>query len=124
MENINLIDFYNRFSTEQICVDYLEKIRWGETRSCPHCGSEKTYKFSSGKLFKCGSCGKQFTVRVGTVFGDSKIPLQKWFLIIYLATSLKRGISSIQVHKYAGVTQKTAWFMLQRIRGNEWLSKV
>lgn len=116
MDNINLIDFYNRFSNEQACLDYLEKIRWGDIRLCPHCSSEKTYKFSSGKLFKCGTCRKQFTVRIGTIFGDSKIPLQKWFLIIYLATSLKKGISSIQVHKYAGVTQKTAWFMLQRIR--------
>lgn len=97
-------------------MDYLEKIRWGDTAKCPHCDSEKTYKFSSGKLFKCGSCRKQFTVKIGTIFGDSKISLQKWFLVIYFATSLKKGISSIQVHKYVGVTQKTAWFMLQRIR--------
>lgn len=115
-DKTNLFDFYQKFANEQSCLDYLEKIRWGDKSMCPHCGSEKTYKFSSGKLFKCGTCRKQFTVRIGTIFGDSKIPLQKWFMVVYLATSLKKGISSVQIHKYIGVTQKTAWFMLQRIR--------
>jgi transposase-like protein len=112
----SLIDFYNRFDSEQVCRDYLEKSRWDDSISCPHCGSYKTYKFTNGRLFKCGDCRKQFTVRVGTIFEDSKIPLQKWFLAIYLATSLKKGISSVQLSKYLGITQKTAWFMLQRIR--------
>ncbi|OGK19155.1 hypothetical protein A3B50_02860 [Candidatus Roizmanbacteria bacterium RIFCSPLOWO2_01_FULL_40_42] len=115
-DNTNLFDFYTRFSNEQACINYLEKVRWGDTRTCPHCNSTKTYRYADGRLFKCGECRKQFTVRLGTIFGESKVPLQKWFLVIYLATSLKKGISSIQVHKYAGVTQKTAWFMLQRIR--------
>ncbi|MEI7689687.1 MAG: IS1595 family transposase [Candidatus Saccharibacteria bacterium] len=112
----SLIDFYNRFNSEQVCRDYLEKSRWGEKVVCPHCGSYKTYKFTDGRLFKCGDCRKQFTVRVGTIFEDSKIPLQKWFLAVYLGTSLKKGISSVQLSKYLGITQKTAWFMLQRIR--------
>lgn len=118
----SIIDFYNKFSDEQACRDYLEKARWDDKIFCPHCGSYKTYKFTNGrnagKLYKCGEkeCRKQFTVRVGTIFEDSKISLQKWFLAIYLATSLKKGISSVQLAKYLGITQKSAWFMLQRIR--------
>ncbi len=113
---MNLVEFQQKFSSEQACLDYLEKARWGNKAICPHCGSLKTYKFTNGKLFKCGDCRKQFTAKVGTIFSDSKVPLYKWFLAIYLATSLKKGISSVQLSKYAGVTQKTAWFMLQRIR--------
>src|SRR3990167_7451213 len=110
---MNLVEFQQKFNNEQACLDYLEHSRCGDKAICPHCGSVKTYKFSSGKLFKCGGCRKQFTAKVGTIFSDSKIPLYKWFLAIYLATSLKKGISSIQLSKYIGVTQKTAWFMLQ-----------
>ncbi|MGI8636075.1 MAG: IS1595 family transposase [Segetibacter sp.] len=113
---MNLVEFQQKFSSEQECLNYLEKARWGDKAICPHCGSIKTYRFKSGVLFKCGDCRKQFTAKVGTIFSDSKVPLYKWFLAIYLATSLKKGISSVQLSKYAGVTQKTAWFMLQRIR--------
>lgn len=113
----NLIEFYNRFTDEQACRDYLEKARWGDEITCPQCGVVgEAYKYKDGRLFKCGACRKQFTVRVGTIFEDSKVPLQKWFLAIYLTTSLKKGISSIQLSKYLGITQKTAWFMLHRIR--------
>ena len=112
----SIIDFYSTFSDEQVCRDYLAQARWEDEPVCPHCGSYKTYKFKDGRLFKCGDCRKQFTVRVGTIFEDSKISLQKWFLAIYLATSLKKGISSVQLAKYLGITQKSAWFMLQRIR--------
>jgi transposase-like protein len=115
-EAINLIEFQERFATEQDCINYLAKARWGEEPICPHCGTFGAYKFSNGRLFKCKSCRKQFTVKVGTIFEDSALPLKKWFLAIYLITSLKKGLSSIQLSKYLGVTQKTAWFMLQRIR--------
>jgi transposase-like protein len=113
---MNLVEFQQKFNNEQTCLDYLEHARWGNKAVCPHCGSIKTYKFTSGKLFKCGDCRKQFTAKIGTIFSDSKITLYKWFLAVYLATSLKKGISSIQLSKYIGVTQKTSWFMLQRIR--------
>lgn len=118
MENTsNLIAFYKQFSDEQACIDYLARERWGEDAACPRCGvvSAKFYKLKSGKL-KCATCRLAFSVRVGTIFEDSKLPLQHWFLAIYLATSLKKGISSIQLSKYLDITQKSAWFMLQRIR--------
>ncbi len=113
----NLIDFYNEFPNEEKCAESLAKQRWGNEITCPKCGTIgiKAYKLASGRL-KCAVCRKPFTVRMGSVFEDSKIPLQKWFFAIYLCTSLKKGVSSIQLAKYLGVTQKTSWFMLQRIR--------
>lgn len=113
---MNLLEFQQQFNSEDACREYLEEMRWPEGRTCPHCGADKTYRFSDGKLFKCGGCRKQFTVKVGTIFSDSKVPLSKWFSAIYLSTSLKKGISPMQLSRYIGVTQKTAWFMLQRIR--------
>jgi transposase-like protein len=117
MEATNLIEFYNEFATEEKCQDFLAKQRWGDEIVCPKCGTVgiKAYKLASGRL-KCAECRSPFTVRMGSVFEDSKLPLQKWFFAIYLCTSLKKGVSSIQLSKYLGVTQKTAWFMLQRIR--------
>ena len=113
----NLFDFYAKFSTEQACRDFLEHSRWANGIICPKCGViGKSYRFKDGRLFKCGDCRQPFTVRVGTIFEDSMLPLQKWFLAIYLATSLKKGISSIQLAKYLGITQKSAWFVLHRIR--------
>jgi transposase-like protein len=112
---MNLLQFQRKFKNEQICRDWLESVRWNNQPVCPHCG-HKPYKFKDGKLYKCSECRKQFTVRIGTIFEDSKIPLIKWFLAIYLFTSLKSGLSSIQLSKYIEITQKTSWFMLQRIR--------
>lgn len=116
---MSLFAFQQQFPDEATCLAFLEGQRWGKdgaNRYCPHCGSLKSYKFADGKLFKCGDCRKKFTVKVGTMFSDSHVPLQKWFYAIYLNTSLKKGISSIQLAKYLDITQKTAWFMLQRIR--------
>jgi transposase-like protein len=117
MEAFNLIQFYNSFATEELCQKFLFEQRWSNGVVCPKCGEigVKTYKLKSGRL-KCSSCRNTFTVRMGSIFEESPVPLQKWFLAIYLCTSLKKGISSLQLSKYIGVTQKTAWFMLQRIR--------
>ena len=114
----NLIDLLMYFKDEQTCRDYLETIRWGEEPECPYegCDGKKVFRFSNGVHFKCGKCRKKFTVKVGTTFEDSKVPLQKWFAAIYLITSHKKGISSLQLHRDLGVTQKTAWFLLHRVR--------
>ncbi len=115
---MNLLEFQMKFKDEQACRDWLANSRWGAGKTvCPHCKSQKeAYKYQDGRLFKCIDCKKQFTVRIGTIFGDSRIPLVKWFIAIYLFTSLKKGISSCQLAKYIGITQKSAWFMLHRIR--------
>ena len=116
---MNIFTIQQQFPNDEVCIAFLELQRWGENherRSCPHCGNMKTYQFANKKLYKCAACRKQFTVTVGTVFEGSHVPVHKWFWAIFLNTSLKKGISSIQLAKYLEITQKTAWFMLQRIR--------
>jgi transposase-like protein len=106
------------------CREFLEKYRWQGIPICPHCKcqSEKHYKLKFGGefngLYKCRECKNRFTVTIGTIFEGSNVPLEKWFYAIYLFLSHKKGISSIQLSKDIDVTQKTAWFMLSRIRYN------
>lgn len=116
MEYNSLIQVQKYFSNEQVCREHLEKLRWDGRVLCPHCGHDKVYKTKAG--YKCANtkCYKKFTVLVGTFFENTKISLSKWFVTIYLATSHKKGLSSLQLSKDIGVTQKTAWFMLHRIR--------
>jgi transposase-like protein len=101
--------------------EHLEAIRWPNGPVCPHCGATEGAYHMGGKahrsgLLKCGSCRKQFSVTVGTVFERSKIPLSQWLQATYLLCSSKKGISSHQLHRTLGVTYKTAWFMTHRIR--------
>lgn len=114
----NLMSLLTYFKDEQICLEYLETIRWNGQLKCAYndCGHDKVFKFSNGKVYKCAKCKRQYSVRVGTIFEDSKIPLQKWYAAIYLITAHKKGISSLQLHRDLGVTQKTAWYLLHRVR--------
>lgn len=112
----SLLEVVKYFKTERICLDYLQEWRWKNGMECPHCGHEKAYKFSDNKRFKCAHCKKQFTATVGTIFENTKVSLIKWYLAIFLVGAHKKGISSHQLAKDIEVTQKTAWFMLQRIR--------
>jgi transposase-like protein len=113
----SLLDVVKHFPDEKSCREQFEIMRWKNKIVCVHCGSDrKIYRINDGKLFKCADCLKQFTVRVGTIFEDSALPLQKWFMAIYLITAHKKGISSVQLGKDIEVTQKSAWFMLHRIR--------
>lgn len=112
----NLVQLTQYFADEKVCLEHLKQMRWADGIYCPHCGHEKIYNFSDGKRFKCAACRKQFTAKVGSIFEDTKISLQKWFIAIYLLSSHKKGISSLQLSKDLGVTQKTAWFMLHRLR--------
>lgn len=104
------------FKDEKTCIEYYEKIRWGDEPACPHCGCTNPYKTNRG--WKCSDkdCPKKFTVKVGTIFENSKISFKIWFAAIYLATTGKKGISSVQLGEQLGITQKTAWFVLHRIR--------
>ena len=114
----NLKQLMKDFSDEQHCINFLIRQRWDGCPKCPYCGSEKWYKIENGKRFKCGNkeCYKKYSVTVGTVFHASNIPLTTWFPALYLVTAHKKGISSIQLAKDLGTTQKTAWFMIHRIR--------
>lgn len=112
----NLYELTDYFRTEEICMEYLSKMVWEEEVTCPFCDCKKVYHFSDGIRHKCSKCRKQFTARSNSVFGRSKVPLRKWFIALYLTSSHKKGISSHQLAKDIGVTQKTALSMLKRIR--------
>ena len=112
----SLTEMIARFPDEQSCIDYVTAVRWQNGPACPYCGSTKVYTFKDNRTHKCGDCRQKFSIKVGTIFEDSKIPLRKWFMAIYLITSHKKGISSVQLGKDIGVTQKTAWFMNHRLR--------
>lgn len=115
-------DMVIQLPTDEACRLYLENVRWKGEPVCPHCSvkSKEHYKLKTkGEfrgLYKCKDCRERFTVTVGTMFHGSHASLRKWFIAIYIFTSHKKGISSLQLHRDLGVTQKTAWFMLHRIR--------
>lgn len=111
-----LTEFLTTFNSEEACRKHFETIRFADGDFCPHCKHDKIMRFSDGKRYRCHSCKQDFTIKTGTLFGESKIPLQKWFIAIYLLTTSKKGISSIELSQHVGVTQKTAWFMDHRIR--------
>lgn len=112
----NLTQLLDFFKDEETCKAYLEQRRWGGTPACPFCGVINPYRTNRG--FKCRekTCGKKFSVTVGTVYENTKISLRTWFAAIYLCTSSKKGISSLQAGRQLGITQKTAWFVLHRVR--------
>ena len=111
----SLLQMMEAFPDEQVCIDHLRAIRW-EDGACPHCGSTKVYHFSDRRTHKCGDCRQRFSIKVGTIFEDTKLPLRKWFIAIWLITSHKKGIASTQLAKDIKITQKSAWFVLHRLR--------
>lgn len=113
----SLFQLMEYFTTESICEEYLSVIRWNGTPVCPYCESEKVNMLKGEtKRYKCYGCRKQFGVKVGTILHDSKISLRKWFFAYFMITSHKKGISSHQLSRDLKITQKTAWFILQRVR--------
>ncbi|MFZ1528248.1 MAG: IS1595 family transposase [Ferruginibacter sp.] len=114
----NIFDFQKEFSSEEKCREYLEQQRWNGTPACPFCGSVNVHRFPNGKIFKCREkgCRNKFSVTVGTIYENTKIPLTKWFLATYILSVHSKGISSLQLAGWLGVTQKTAWHLNHRIR--------
>lgn len=114
------------FADENKARELLEQIRWGEDGvTCPHCEGKEAYKLTAKEgskspvrkgVYKCKSCRKQFTVKVGTIFEDSHIPLNKWLYALHLMCSSKKGVSAHQLHRTLGITYKSAWYMAHRIR--------
>jgi transposase-like protein len=113
----NLFEFMQKFPDEQSCINFLEKARWpdGVVKS-PFTGGEAYRINTRPGVYKCKETRQNFSVRFGTIFEESRLPFHKWFFAIFLLHSLKKGISSVQIAKTIGVTQKTAWFMLHRVR--------
>jgi transposase-like protein len=117
-KTISIIELLLEYSTEHKAVKWLEKIRWDKEPICPHCGGiENISKQKSKKhTYWHKDCRKQFTVKTNTIMHASKIPTQKWVVAIYYMLTARKGISSLQLSKELGITQKSSWFMLQRIR--------
>src|SRR3972149_2219649 len=112
-----MLEMLTEFDSEEACLVHLAKLRWPEGPVCPYCGGGKRINWlPSRKVYWCGACKKQFSVRVGTIFEESRLPMRKWFMAIWFITSHKKGISSCQLAKDIGVTQKSAWFILHRLR--------
>lgn len=125
MGEINLVTLMKRFGTEDAARGYLENLRWPNGPACPHCGGADPYRLQARKgskrpgrpgLLKCRACRKQFTVRVGTIFEDSHIPLSTWVIAIHLMAASKKGMSAHQLHRMLGIAYRSAWFMAHRLR--------
>lgn len=115
MQNFkNLTQLLDYFKDEDTCKAYYAEKRWGGNVVCPKCNHEKVYTTNRG--YKCAGCKKKFTVKVGTIFENSKVGLRTWFAAMYLISTSKKGISSLQLAEQLGLTQKTAWFLLHRVR--------
>ena len=118
---MNLIDIMERFSDQESCIEHLERVRWAGKPECPHCSSKSVKRKKENTVgrvgrWNCHGCNASFKVTHGTVFHGTKIPLQKWFLAISLILNAKKGMSSYQLQRDLDLNQKTAWFILARIR--------
>jgi transposase-like protein len=101
------------------CRQFMTELRWPDgVVKCPHCASAKVSWLAKARVWKCYAKHERptFTLKTGTIFEDSPVPLEKWLIAVWLLISRKNGISSYEIHRCLGVTQKTAWFMLRRIR--------
>lgn len=111
----SIFDLLKAFPAEQDCINHLENLRWNGNVISPFDESSQVYR-CAGNKYKCKNIGKYFNVKTGSVFDNTKIPLLKWFMALYIFSSHKKGISSHQLARDITVTQKTAWFMLHRLR--------
>ncbi len=124
-DTLNLSTLAKQYSDEDAAREFLEAKRWPNGVICPHCKAQGAYKLTAKEgskrpvrkgVWKCKECRKQFTVKVGTIFEDTHIPLSKWLLAIHLLSASKKGHSAHQIHRMLKVTYKSAWFMMHRIR--------
>lgn len=114
--DMNLVKMIEKFGSEDRCREYLEDLRWPDGVTCPRCESKKISRIVKRNQFDCDSCRYQFSVRVGTVFHDSHLPLWKWFLATYMMVESKKGMSANQLKRTLNVAYKTAWYLCHRIR--------
>jgi transposase-like protein len=114
--SISTFELFQRFPDAESARVYFEAMRWPDGATCPACGEAKRIGIRKGGFYRCNACLNDFTIRTGTIFERSKVPLHKWIYAMYLLVTSRKGISSLQLHSQIGVTQKTAWFMLQRLR--------
>jgi transposase-like protein len=112
----SLIEAIRYFSDLDVCTDFVAKLRWPNGPVCSRCGCVEYSYVSTRRLWKCKGCKKQYSVKLGTIFEDSSLGLDKWLPAVWLVANSKNGISSHELARSLGVTQKSAWFMLHRTR--------
>ena len=122
VEILSTFQFFQKFPDEEAARKFFETRRWGGEPVCGHCGSVSVTECKDHKpmAYRCKDCRAHFSVRTGTVLAESRLPLLKWLLAIYMLTSARKGIPSTQMARELGITQKSAWFLAQRIR-ETWL---
>lgn len=113
---ISTFELFQMFPDQESARLYLESRLWPNGVTCPTCRKGERITTRKGGYYRCNACQLDFTVRTGTIFERSHIPLHKWLYAMYLLVTARKGISSLQLSKEIGVTQKSAWFMLQRLR--------
>ena len=112
----NIISVITYFSSNEVCKQTIAEERWADGDViCPHCGQHHCVKRTDGR-YRCNTCKHNFSVLVGTIFENTKISLTKWFTAMYLISSHKKGVSSHQLARDIKVSQKTAWYMLMKVR--------
>lgn len=113
-----LMEAVRYFADPDVCVQFVASLRWENGPVCPACGGTEHSFLTTRRLWKCKNrdCRKQFSVKVGTIFEDSAISLDKWLCSIWLIANAKNGISSYELGRSVGISQKSAWFVLHRIR--------
>src|SRR5258708_37079140 len=123
MENVNINDknglmaAIRHYSNPLTCVEEVAYLKWPKGNPiCPRCGSKRNSFLRTRLLWKCLECKKQYSVKVGTIFEDSPVGLDKWLCAMFLIANCKNGVSSYEIARDIDVTQKSAWFMLQRVR--------
>ncbi len=112
----NLLEAVRYFSDLDVCVQFVAAMRWPDGPVCPHCGGVEHSYLTTRRIWKCKACKRQFSIKIGTIFEDSPLGLDKWLPAVWLIANSKNGISSHELGRALGVTQKSAWFMLHRIR--------
>ncbi len=115
-QELNLVSLVDRFHSEEACIEYLEGLRWPNGLACLRCGSTSVSRIKTRGQYDCNSCRYRYSVRVGTIFHDSKLPLWKWFITAYMMIESRKGVSANQIKRTLGVSYKTAWYLCHRIR--------
>ena len=123
-DTLSTLEFFQKFPNEESARQFFESCRWNGEAVCGHCGSISVSECKDHKpmAYRCKDCRKHFSVRTGTVLAESRLPLQKWLLAIFILTNARKGIPATQMARELGITQKSAWFLAQRIR-ETWLGK-
>ena len=114
---MNILEVITQFKSKKSCIKYLEKKRWDNTPVCPYCSSKNTNSLPKELRHHCNGCRKSFSVKVGTIFEDSRIPLNKWFMIMALTLDAKKGGSACQVARNLKMRRATVWAIMHKIRG-------